>query len=132
MALHVIGKEIIDTNINIIKEATCPSLSGRSTLTYTLAKTAKGEIIMRIDKNSGSGKFNNHWVYGKDIDTAVGSQNTPLNWSALYPLFIGQSINTAGFFMAALLKEGIIKADNKGYVTTAKKLQARNSRRQQQ
>ncbi len=131
MALHVIGKEIIDTNISIIKEATCPSLSGRSTLTYTLARTAKGEILLRIDKNSGTGKFNNHWVYGKDIHAAVDNPNTPLNWAALYPLFQGQSINTAGFFMAVLLKEGIIKQDKEGYHPTTKRLQARNIRRKQ-
>ena len=42
----------------ILQESTCPSLSERSTLTYQIGCNDNNDILFRIHKNSGSGKFN--------------------------------------------------------------------------
>ncbi len=62
MPFEVIDREIIDTDIHILKEATCPSLSGKSILTYHIGRTPESEILFRIDANSGTGKFNRQWI----------------------------------------------------------------------
>lgn len=117
MTLEVIDNEIRDANIRILKKATCPSLSGRSKLNYSIGAAEK-EILIRIDKNSGGGKFNNAWHSLDTILDLIGNTNEPFNWSVLSPIFKGQSVNTAGFIMAVLKKEGLIKHKDRSYEKT--------------
>ena len=51
--------------IRVLKIASCPSLSGKSTLTYHVgcdAGTGASEICFRVFGNSGGGLFSNEWV----------------------------------------------------------------------
>ena len=58
-------KELI--TVRILKEATCPSLSNRSTITYQIGCNETNAILFRIHKNSGTGKFNREWVSAADM-----------------------------------------------------------------
>lgn len=129
MSTTVIDKEIIDTDISIIKQAICPSLSGRSKLTYSIGKTRESNPLIRIEKNSGTGNFNRHWINLDSIQALIKTTDKPFSWSALSPLFKHQSVNTAGFIMAALVKEGLVIAVDGGYERTDKDIKAIRSRR---
>lgn len=103
------------------KTATCPSISGKSTLTYQVGK-AGTDIQIRIQENTGAGRFSNEWLSLKAIEQAVGK--TPFTSSKLYGLFNGRSINTSAFILAALISEKLAKpsATKKGsYVFDASK-----------
>ena len=99
-------KELIE--VRILKEATCPSLSERSTLTYQIGCNDNNDILFRIHKNSGTGKFNRKWVAAGDILEMIYEAKQPFSWKVLYPLVEGKSVNTACFLMAALKSEGLI------------------------
>ena len=88
--------------IKIIKTATCPSISGKSTLTYQVGK-AGTETQIRIQENSGAGRFSNEWLSLK----AIGK--TPFTSAKLKELIKGKSINTSAFILAVLLNEELIK-----------------------
>ena len=87
---------------SVVKEATCPSLSHLSILTYQVGKTPDS---LRVISNSGNGYFSSEWVSLKAIHTVL--EEDDFIWSALCPLFKGKSVNTACFLMAVLLAEGL-------------------------
>ena len=99
-------KELIE--VRILKEATCASLSERSTLTYQIGSNDNNDILFRIHKNSGSGKFNRDWFDSGDMLEMIYEAKKPFSWKVLYPLVEGKSVNTACFLMAALKGEGLI------------------------
>ena len=99
-------KELIE--VRILKESTCLSLSERSTLTYQLGCNETNDILFRIHKNSGAGKFNREWIATGDILELIYETKQPFSWKVLYPLVKGKSVNTACFLMAALKNEGLI------------------------
>ena len=41
-------------DIKVLKTATCPTLSGKSTLTYQIGLTPESVVHLRITKNSGN------------------------------------------------------------------------------
>ena len=90
----------------ILKTGTCPSVSGKSTLTYHIG-TAGAGIQIRIHENTGAGRFSNEWLPLKAIEKAVGK--TPFTSTKLYQLFHGRSLNTSAFMLAVLLNEGLVK-----------------------
>ena len=96
------------TEIRILKEATCSSLSERSTLTYQIGCNDNNDFLFRIHKNSGTGKFNREWVAAGDMLEMIYEAKKPFSWKVLYPLVEGKSVNTACFLMAALKSEGLI------------------------
>lgn len=94
--------------VRILKEATCPSLTGRSNLTYHVG--CIGEAIqLRVFMNTGSGYFSQEWIPFASINDALGSL-VCLTSSTLKPIFTGKSVNTAGFVMAVLKDLGLIQA----------------------
>ena len=97
------------TEIRILKETTCPSLSERSTLTYQIGCNDNNDILFRIHKNSGTGKFNREWVAAGDMLEMIYEAKKPFSWKVLYPLVEGKSVNTACFLMAALKSEGLLQ-----------------------
>jgi len=98
-----------------LKKDACESLSGRSTLTYEVGQTKDG-LMLRITGNSGGGQFNNHWVPLADLQQCLEAQEKPFSTRAVKPLFKGQSVNTAGFLLAALKHLGLLEAKEEGYV----------------
>ncbi|HMW40473.1 MAG TPA: hypothetical protein PKD57_13785 [Saprospiraceae bacterium] len=99
-----------DPSIRILKVATCPSLSGKSTLTYHIGSNAQSDIQFRIANNTGSGFFSKEWI-ALDIILDIFDQqpsNKPIVSLLLYPLFQGKSLNTPAFLLAVLRQEGLV------------------------
>jgi hypothetical protein len=119
----------------VLKEATCHSLSAQSTLTYQLGTTPDGTIHFRIVQNSCTGIFCSEWTSLHAVLDLLHEQEGPFIWSVLCPLFEGRSVNTACFLMAVLLAEKIVQsskekprryelADPKGFMAKVKALMA--------
>lgn len=95
-----------------IYEGECPSISGRSTLTYAIGRHAKDATLhLRIVKNSGGGgMFCKEWAAASHIEAIV--KGTPeLTAKSFHVLHPGKSINTGGFVLAALKDLGLIRAN---------------------
>ena len=99
--------------IRILKIASCPSLSGRSTLTYHIGCSANSEssadadLYFRVFGNSGGGFFNNEWVSLELIQGAIAKvpATTPITAHLLGSLYLGKSVNTPSFLFAVLKSE---------------------------
>lgn len=95
--------------IETIFTGECPSISGRSTLTYAIGRHAEtGGLHLRIVANSGAGMFSDEWAGGAAVDAIVRGANelTAKSFLKLHP---GRSINTGGFVMAVLKALGYIR-----------------------
>jgi hypothetical protein len=88
----------------IIKSATCPSLSGRSTLTYEVAH-AGSAIYLRLTGNTGAGIYSKDWIGLSQI----AQDETPITAKKLKDTFKSKSVNTVCFAIAALIAEGLLK-----------------------
>jgi hypothetical protein len=109
-----------DSHIRVLKVGTCPSLSGRSTLTYHLGSSADNEIHLRIHANSGHGCFGRDWVALRTLQQALAKVSGPITSGSLNRVFAGRSQNTSGFVAAALLGEGLLEplSNARGYSPT--------------
>ncbi len=102
--------------IRIIKTASCPSLSGKSKLTYEIACSSEAvddqsEIALRIATNTGGGFFSDEWLPLAAVEKIVTGSTSKkgLTSTTLHPLFKGKSINTAGFLLAVLKHERAVQ-----------------------
>jgi hypothetical protein len=97
--------------VRILKTGTCPSLSGKSTLTYHIGSNAESEILFRVTANTGGGFFNDEWVSFTAIQGVFDQQpkDKPIVSLMLYPLFQGRSMNSPAFLLAVLKAEGLVK-----------------------
>lgn len=107
--------------VTILKVGTCESLSGRSVLGYHIgykgsAPIGEGPgfrqgIQFRIHENSGSGLFSDDWVSVSDLQVVFDREESELPVSAalINSVFSGKSVNTAGFLLAVLKAEGLVK-----------------------
>lgn len=86
----------------------CPSVSGRSTLSFEIGRDPDGSLHLRIVGNSGGGMFCDEWASGSAIDAIVQGSVAlrSRSFDALHP---GRSINTAGFVLASLRYLGLIR-----------------------
>lgn len=98
-------------NIRILKIGTCPSLSGKSTLTYHIGCNAESELYFRTYANSSSGYFSQEWVSLVSIQKAFAKvpADGAITSYLMRDLFTGKSTNTPGFVFAALLAEGLVQ-----------------------
>lgn len=96
--------------MRILKINVCPSLSGRSELTYHLSCDVEGDIHFRVAHNSGTGQFNSDPISLSLIEKALSEYpaSKPITSSVLRPLFRGKSSNSPAFLFAALKAEGIL------------------------
>lgn len=106
-------------DIRILKESTCPSLSDKSTLTYHIGSLGSADIQFRIHSNSGNGFFSKEWVPLANLLELINETEKPFTWHVLHPLFRGKSVNTAGFLMAALMNEGLVRPLERRYESMA-------------
>ena len=64
-----------DNSITVLKTAHCPSLSGKSSLTYQVGfkRTEKGDpaLFFRIQSNTGNGYFSDNWVAATDLHDTI-------------------------------------------------------------
>lgn len=98
-------------SLRILKIGPCPSLSGKSTLTYHVGCDDKSELFFRVYANSSSGYFSREWVSLNAIQQ--GFAKVPADGAItsflMRDLFVGKSTNTPGFVFAALLAEGLVQ-----------------------
>jgi hypothetical protein len=114
----------MENEINVVKQIECDSLSRMSKLTYEFGVSGEAEVVMRIVGNSGSGMFSNDWVSTREV---LNILRVPLYQEsvasvAFRPLYVGKSINTPSFLMAALRNEEVITphpTNRRGYQVTA-------------
>ena len=93
--------------MRILQVATCPSLSGRSELTYHIGCDEDSEIQFRIWANTAAGMFSDMWVSLADLnEMLIGADK--VTSGTLQPLFASTSKNNAGFMLAVLKGEGLI------------------------
>lgn len=96
-----------DSSIRILKVGSCPSLSGKSTLTYHVGCKGQAEIYFRIYVNSGGGFHSSEWVAASDIQRALGTGGLVTS-ALLHPIFKKKSVNSAGFIFSVLKHEGLV------------------------
>ena len=95
--------------VRILKEASCPTASGKGTLTYHVGCNASNAIQFRVVQNSGGGYFSAEWVAWEVIQPALESAALPLTSFPLISLYKGKSTNTPAFLMAVLKQEGLVR-----------------------
>ena len=98
-----------EQKMRIIKTGECPSLSGQSTLTYQIGLEGDKKVFLSLTGNSGKGIFNRDWFDIEEISSLLSSQKKPITSGSLHGLFENRSSNSAGFILAVLLKEGLLK-----------------------
>jgi hypothetical protein len=98
-------------SIRILKKANCPTLSGKSKLTYHIGCTTDSKIFLRIHANDGGGLFSQEWVAWKEIQQVLSKvpKDNPITAVVLYRLFKGKSVNTPAFLLAVLKHEKLIQ-----------------------
>ena len=97
------------TQIKPLRTATCPTLSGKATLTYDVGQDSSKALHFRITENDGGGFFSGEWIPWSHIEAAIGKAE-PVTSICLRPLFKGKSVNTSGFLLASLIAEGLLVA----------------------
>ena len=103
--------------VRILKIATCPSMSGKSKLTYHIGCTAESDVLtepqlcLRVYANSAAGFFSKEWVTLSSIQKLFAKASDPkaITSFVLRQIFHGKSINTPGFLFAVLFNEGLVK-----------------------
>jgi len=110
----------MNEEIRVVKAASCPSLSERSTLSYEIGCKADKTIYIRLTENTGSGMFSKEWVTLAQIALLLSAGDKPISSRTIQPLYQG-SVNSAGFLQAVLKDVGLIKSigeNGRGYVRT--------------
>ena len=97
--------------VRVLKNGTCPNLSGKSTLSYRIGVDEAGEIMLQLVGNSNPGYFNNEWVPYSTVQDLLAKQDQgkAITSFALTPLFRGKSTNSPSFLFAVLKHEGLVQ-----------------------
>lgn len=95
--------------MEIIKKGKCPSLTGKSMLTYEVGRDEDGAHL-RITSNTGGGFYSGEWIAVSDIEAALAKTPEAITSLTLFKLFKGKSVNTPAFLLAALKHEGVVQA----------------------
>lgn len=98
-------------SIRILKTASCPSLSGKSRLTYNIGCNAEGEIHFQVIANDGGGFWNDDWVAQQSIQEVLDKQalGNHITSASLRTLYTGKSTNSPGFLLAVLKAIGLVQ-----------------------
>lgn len=94
--------------MRILKIATCPSLSGRSELTYHVGCNESGAIHFRLWGNSAAGLYSNAWFSMAEVNNLLTAPDG-ITSTCLQPLWDLTSRNNPGFTLALLQGEGLIE-----------------------
>jgi hypothetical protein len=93
-------------------EAECPSLTGRSMLTYQLGRDPRDKEntpLLRISHNSGRGMHFKGWAPVPHIEEIL-AKATDITARTLNEVHPNRSSNTGGFLVAALKDLGVVQA----------------------
>lgn len=98
-------------NMHVLKTVACSSLSGKSKLKFEIGCDDTEQIHVRVSENNGGGFFSQEWIRWEDINQAFlkAKPGKPLTSHALRLLFLGKSVNTPAFLLAALKHEGLVR-----------------------
>ncbi len=99
---------IAEPSLRILKIGRCPTVSGKSTLTYHVGCTPESVIKLRLYGNSGNGFLNQDWIPWTAIQARLQLQSL-FTSQVLHALFSGKSLNSPGFLMAVLKAEGVVR-----------------------
>lgn len=94
-----------ESAVRILSVHSCPTISGKSKLTYHLG-VVDSEVQIRVYANSGGGFFSKEWISLKSILKLLPA-NVPFT-SRVLRMFQGKSMNSAGFLLAVLKHEGLV------------------------
>ncbi len=96
--------------IQTLKIGSCPTLSGKSELTYHLGRHEDESIYVRVVQNTGNGQFNPDWVALNQIEKLLTEHpsDKPMSSAAMRPVFQGKSSNSPAFVFAVLKAEGMV------------------------
>jgi hypothetical protein len=97
--------------IQVVKECTCKTSSGKSTLTYRVGVDESNDIHLEVSGNDGGGFWSAEWVSFQDIQTAISEwpEGQGITSMTFRKVFRGKSANTPGFLVAVLCTEEIIE-----------------------
>jgi len=95
--------------MRILKKGSCPSLSGKSTLIYHIGQKEK-EVYLCLVENSKPGVLSKEWISLQQMEQMLASEEHSFTSrsSSLNTLYKGNSINSVGFMLAVLLREGLV------------------------
>ena len=99
----------IEQEMHILKTSETPSLSGKSTLTYQVGRNSDNHVCIALTGNTGKGVFNKDWISLEEIDSLLAKEKGLITSGSLKELFDGKSSNSAGFVLAVILSEGLLK-----------------------
>jgi hypothetical protein len=92
-----------EEEIQVTRTESCPSVSGRSTITYDIGN--RGDIqYIRLSGNSAGGLFCKEWASMADVQKLLEGKNS-ITSKTLQPVYAGKSANSPGFLLAALINE---------------------------
>jgi hypothetical protein len=97
--------------IQVLKEGTCPTSSGKSNLGYQVGADKSGGIHLKVNSNDGGGMFSPEWVSFTNVQAALKEwpEDQGVTSMTFRKIFRGKSANTPGFLVAVLCAEGIIE-----------------------
>jgi hypothetical protein len=100
-------KDPLENIVKVIHSSTCPSLSGKSQISYQIGRHPEGTVHLRVIGNTGGGFFSPEWVALTDLRQCINDapKDKPLSSWTLHPIFRGKSVNTPAFLSAALVHE---------------------------
>lgn len=86
----------------IIKIATCPTCSGKATLTYHFGCSDDKQVYIRIVANSGGGLFSDEWV--KLVDIQVALEGAPFHHAKLLQGYCSSNCQVSAHFINMFIK----------------------------
>jgi hypothetical protein len=97
--------------IQVLKESTCKTSSGKSTLTYQVGVDESNGIQLKVSGNDGGGFWSAEWVSFTDIQAALKEwpEDQGVTSMTFRKVFRGKSANTPGFLIAVLVAEAILE-----------------------
>ena len=95
--------------MRILKKGSCSSLSGKSTLTYHIGHKDE-DVYFRLVENSHPGLFSDEWLSLQQMENLLAAEEYSFSsrTCSLHMLYKGHSINSSGFMLAVLLREGLV------------------------
>src|SRR5450759_1950110 len=90
--------------------STCPSLSGKSTLTYNSGMDTAGQTHIQVVGNDGGGYFNDDWIAFKDIQAELKQKPHEITSGTLRSrIYPSKSTCSPGFLLAVLKAVGLVQ-----------------------